>query len=89
MTAVNHVRKNRFRSWGPLTRLEIFSAAMGLTGAYYLSSGDALLSQVFFAIANPILIILAFINGSLPTVILFTVYEYFAIVGVLRGLGVL
>jgi len=82
MTVVN-------RSWGPLMRLEIFAAAMGLTGAYYLSSGDTLLSQVFFALANPILIILAIINGSLPTVILFSVYEYFAVVGVLHCLGVL
>lgn len=71
-----------------LLRFDILSAALGLTGSYYLSAGNNLLAQGFFLAANPILAGLALKNKSYPSVLLFSAYEYFAFVGVLKCLGV-
>lgn len=72
-----------------LFKLDVLSAALGLTGSYYLSAGNSLLAQVIFCLANPILAGLAWKNKSYPSVLLFTAYEYFAAVGVLKLLGVI
>lgn len=72
-----------------LLKLDLLSAALGLTGSYYLSAGNSLIAQVLFCLANPILAGLAWKNKSYPSVLLFTAYEYFAAVGVLKLLGVI
>jgi len=71
-----------------LLRFDVLSAALGLSGSYYLSVGNNLLAQVFFCMANPILAGLALKNKSYPSALLFSAYEYFAFVGILKCLGV-
>jgi hypothetical protein len=72
-----------------LSKLDLISAALGLTGSYYLSAGNSLLAQGFFCLANPILALVAWKNKSYPLILLYTAYEYYAAVGVLRLQGMI
>ena len=71
-----------------LLRFDVLSAALGLSGSIYLAAGNSLIAQVLFCLANPILAYNAWKAGSKPSVFLFSAYEFFAFVGVLKCLGV-
>jgi hypothetical protein len=83
---MNMTIKNSYRI-NYLGKSDWISAALGLSGSIYLAAGNSLIAQVLFCLANPILAYNAWKAGSKPSSLLFSAYEFFAFVGIFKGMG--
>jgi hypothetical protein len=85
--SIVHYYKNELTARGRILKLDHLSAVLGLSGSVYLATGNCLIAQVFFCLANPILAFSAWKARSKASVLLFSAYEVTAAYGVLKCLG--
>jgi len=78
--------------WQAARRLctaENLGTLCGVLGARACSSGAFLEANLFFALANPIIGAIAWKNGGRSIVLLYGIFEYYALRGILQASGVL